>query len=274
MKIRSIVASGALALAVVGGSVAGAGTASAHMTPVPTATSSVALAGPVYHPTPGPIQYSSFFVFGGRGYYHGWIKYANFTRHAFRTNVWNIIGTHQLNFDFSGIPYVHTMQVTTVTPTSNYSSTFSGTGTYNADTSYTWTVSGTVTGNALSFTITYNNTSPAYVVTGNGVINPDGSVTGTATAVNPTQSLGFTMPAGSAFQVLSYKAPVMWTYFWDHTALFGYRIPWGTPWAGLPVVVKVYDGGHFHMPDSFAMGVLFRPLIPYQITSGYIIVHH
>jgi hypothetical protein len=151
--------------------------------------------------------------------------------------------------------------------------TFSGYGSYTGTPPETWTISGTVSGNAVSFTITYNNTSPAYVVTGTGVINPDGSVTGTATAVNPTQSLEFTMPAGSAFQVLSYKAPVTWAYFWDHTALFRYRIPWGTPGAGLPVVVEVHSGVYSHMYDSFAMGVLFRPLIQYQITSGYIFVH-
>jgi len=273
MKIRSIVASGALALAVAGGSVAGASAASAQTWHVPTATGSVALAGPVYYPSAG-LQYASFFVFGGRGFYHGWIDYTNFLRPASHTNVWNISNANTLTFTFGGGTYTHKMTVTSITPLSNQSTAFSGYGSYTGTPAQTWTISGTVTGNALSFTITYNNTSPAYVVTGNGVINPDGSVTGTATAVNPTQSLGFTMPAGSAFQVLSYKAPVMWTYFWDHTALFGYRIPWGTPWAGLPVVVKVYDGGHFHMPDSFAMGVLFRPLIPYQITSGYIIVHH
>jgi len=267
MRIRSIVASGALALAVVGGSVAGAGAASAHMTSVPTATGSVALAGPVYHPAPGPIQYSSFFVFGGRGYYHGWIDYANFTRHAFRTNVWNIIGTHQLTFDFSGTPFVHTMQVTTVTPTSTHSSTFSGTGYYDPDTSYTWTVTGTVDWNAVSFTIVYTGTNAGYTISGTGVIARDGSISGSAGTAT------FTMPAGSAFQVLSYKATVTSAFFWDHSAVFGYRIPWGSPGAGLPVTVKVYDSGPLHLKDSFAMGVLFGPIIRYQITSGIIVVH-
>jgi hypothetical protein len=270
MKIRSIVAGGALALAVAGGSVAGAGAASAQSRPVPTATGSVALAGPVYHPAAG-LQYASFSVFGGRGYYHGWIDYTNFLRPASHTNVWNISKANTLVFTLGGDTYTHSMTVTSITPLSNQSTAFSGYGSYTGTPPQTWTISGAVRGNAVSFTITYNNTSPAYIVTGNGVINPDGSVTGTATAVNPTQSLGFTMPAGSAFQVLSYKAPVTWAYFWDHTALFGYRIPWWAPGAGLPMAVKVHGSVYSHM-YSFAMGVLFRPLTQYQITSGYIFV--
>ena len=51
MKIRSILISGALALAVAGGSVATAGAASAHPVPVPKAAGSVALAHPAQYVT-------------------------------------------------------------------------------------------------------------------------------------------------------------------------------------------------------------------------------
>ena len=105
MKIRSIFVGGILALAVAGGSVAGAGAASAHPIPVPKATGSVALAGPVSHPLTGPIQYSSFSVFGGPGRYHGSIDYANFTQPASHTNVWNISKATSLVFTFNGGTY-------------------------------------------------------------------------------------------------------------------------------------------------------------------------
>lgn len=265
MKIRSILASGALALAVVGGSVAGAGAASAQYTPVPTATGSVALAQ--------PIQYASFFVFGGYGQYHGWINYTNFTYPAAHTNVWNIGGTHALVFTVGSSQYTHTMNVTTVTPTSTHSTTFSGTGSYTTDPSYTWTVTGTVNWNKVSFSIVYTGTNAGYKVSGLGWIKPDGSVYGTATDSN-NATLQFTMPAGSALQVLSYTAPVRSASIWDHTATFRFTIPKGTPLAGVRVVVKVHQGSHGYQSDTWAHGVAGYPLTQYPITSGYIFVRH
>ena len=150
MKIRSILATGAVALAVVGGSVTAAGASTTHVRPAPTATGSVALSG--------PIQYVSFAV-SARSGHHGWIDYANFTYPAANTNVWNISGTHALVFAGA---YAHTMTVTTVTPLSTHATRFSGTGTYNADSSYTWTVTGTVSWNAVSFSILYTGTNAGY----------------------------------------------------------------------------------------------------------------
>ncbi len=83
MRIRTILASGAVALAVVGGGVTAAGASTTHVRSVPTATGSVALSG--------PIQYVSFSAFARPGF-HGWIDYTNFTYRAAGTNVWNISG--------------------------------------------------------------------------------------------------------------------------------------------------------------------------------------
>jgi len=269
MKIKSILASGTLALAVVGTSVATAGAASAHPVPMPTATGSVALAG---------TQYVSFTASAGLGRHHGQIDYANFMYRAFGTNVWNIMGQHALVFaDSSGTQYAHTMMVTSVVPVSTVMTTFSGTGTYNADPShYTWTVTGTVNLNAISFKITYTGADLGYWVSGTGVIARDGSVSGTSIDRNQAK-LTFTMPAGSAFQVLRYTAPVTWAFIRGHDARFGYVIPWGAPWrlVGLPMVVKVHDGGRYH-PDTYASGVgtFWHTgwLRYYPITSGDIIV--
>ena len=273
MKIRSILASGALALAVAGTGVATAGAASAHPVPMPTATGSVALAG---------TQYVSFTASAGLGRHHGQIDYANFMYRAFGTNVWNIIGQHALTFaDSSGTQYAHTMNVTSVTPVSTFMTTFSGSGSYNADPShYTWTVTGTVNYNVISFKITYDPTSanPGYWVSGTGVIARDGSVSSTQVSDRDGNKLTFTMPAGSAFQVLRYTAPVTWAVIRGNDARFGYVIPRGAPWwlAGKPMVVKVHDGWRYHH-DTYAtgFGTFWHTgwLRYYPITSGDIIVH-
>jgi hypothetical protein len=266
MKIRSILASAAVAFMAVGGGVATAGAASAAP-PVPTASGHVALAGPVQHPWTGPIQYASFNVFAGR--YHGSINYANFNLPAFHTNVWNVTGTHQLVFTVGTSTYKHTMKVTTITPLSTHATQFSGTGHYNAPPFNKWTVSGTVNWNVISFNIAYTGTT--YTVSGTGTIKPDGSVSGTATDSNGTKLL-FAMPKHSAFQVVSYSAPVKSATIKSHDATFGYTIPKGMPMAGLPIVVKVHDGGPGFRHDTFAMGRFFGPVIQYKITSGDIFV--
>jgi hypothetical protein len=278
MRIRSVLASGAVLLAVAGTSVATAGAASAtsaHPRPSPVATGSVALSG--------PIQYVSFVAVPARGHQHarGFIDYANFTYPAVGTNVWNIGGTHQLTFTSGGTAYQHTMTVSTVTPLSTHSTAFTGTGSYNTDpTHYTWTVSGTVSWNVVSFTIKYDPTSanPGYQVTGQGVISAtDGSVSGTATD-SAGNTLPFTMPASSAFQVLKYTAPVKWASIWGHNASFVFTIPKGTPagLTGLRIVVKVHDGGPGYAKDTYAHGVATSPhngpVTQYPITSGNIFV--
>ncbi len=266
MKIRSILATGAVALAVVGGSVTAAGASTTNVRPVPTATGSVALSG--------PIQYVSFAV-SARAGHHGSIDYANFTYPAANTNVWNISGTHGLVFAGT---YAHTMTVTTVTPLSTHSTRFSGTGTYNTDSSYTWTVTGTVSWNAVSFSIVYTGTNAGYQVSGHGLIAPDGSVSGTARDSNGL-TLPFTMPAGSALQVLRYQAPVTWAVISGHNASFGFTIPGYAPaaLAGLPIVVKVHDGGPGYQNDTYAHGVATSwhngPVTQYPITSGNITVN-
>jgi hypothetical protein len=278
MKIRSIFAGGLLAVAVAGGSVAGAGAASAHPIPIPKAAGSVALAGPVSHPSTGPIQYASFSVLGGPGRYHGSIDYANFTQPASHTNVWNISKGSTLAFTLGGDSYTHTMKVATLTPTSTHSTTFSGTGFYIKDKTVKWTITGTVNWDKVSFTIKYDNST--YTVAGSGSIKPDGSVSGTATAANPAQSLTFTMPQHSAFQVLRYTAPVTAASIKGHDATFWYTTPrYGMPWwlAGKHVMCKVHDGGPGFVKDTYASSVAmfwrYGPLTQYKITSGNIVVH-
>jgi len=273
MKIRSMLACGALALAVAGGSVATAGAASATPRPVPRATGSVALAS--------PTQYEVFNVVAGPGRYHGWVDYANFAYKVgprVHTNVWNMGNANALTFTVGTTPYAHTMKVTTVTPLSTHSTQFTGTGYYNPDpVGYAWTISGTVNWNQVSFIITYTGSAnPGYQVTATGTINPNGSVTGTATDT-ARQALSFTMPPGAAFQVLRYTTLVTSaSVYAHHNASFVYAIPWRMPFAGLRVAVKVHDGGPGFTYDTYASGVIWGRhhvlFKNYPITSGDIFV--
>jgi len=261
MRFRALLTSGALALALGGTAVATAGGASAvqlrqhHI--VQVAAGSVALAN--------PLQYADF-VAVPRGHFHGSVDYTNFTYPASGTNVWNISGATAITFTAGTTDYQHSLSVTSLTATSNHSTTFSSTGAYG--TQYTWDINGSVNWNRVKFTIKYNNST--YAVTGYGQIGPDGSVQGTATDTNNT-ALTFTMPAGSAYSVLNYRAPVTWASVRHHRAAFTFTIPNTAPagLAGLDILVEVHAGG-VYSGGSWAHGVAPGPVTNYPITSGYI----
>lgn len=241
--------------------------ASAGVRPAPRATGSVALAG--------PAQYVTFSALGS-GRYHGWVDYTNFTYAAPGSHVWNISKATSLTFAGT---YAHTMKITRVIPLSNDTTRFIGFGHYTTDPSYTWVISGTVHRNMISFHILYTGTNRGYWINGHGLIAGNGLVTGTS-VTSAHQTLAFTMPAGSAFQVLSYRATVLGAVVQRHNARFEFRIPGYAPTglAGLPIVVKVHDGG---VPgwrfDTYGAGVatswLNGTVTQYPITSGNIVVH-
>lgn len=244
--------------------------ASAHARHAGKATGHVALSG--------PIQYMKFKAFPRR-HNHGSVSYTNFTYQASNTHVWNIgattlPATDSLVFTLGTSTYSHTMTTTAVTPLSTNATMFTGTGVYNGSGNITWTVKGVVRGNHIAFTIKYNPPNAGYKVHARGVIAPDGAVSGTARDSNG-KTLGFTMPAGSAIQVLHYHARVAFAKVWDHSARFGYKIPKSAPagLAGLRIVVKVHDGGRGYKHDSIRFGVN-RPTTKYTITSGNIRVRH
>jgi hypothetical protein len=263
MRLRALLTSGVLALAVGGTAVATAGGASAvqlrqHHT-VQVAVGSVALAN--------PLQYANFIAVP-RGHFHGSIDYTNFTYPDPGTGVWNISGATAITFTAGTTNYAHTLDVTSLTATSNHSTKFSGTGAYG--TQYTWVITGSVNWNHLKFTIKYNNST--YAVTGTGLIAADGSVTGTATDTYNT-ALSFTMPAGSAYSVLNYQARVTWARVSHHRAAFTFTIPNTAPagLAGLDILVKVHAGGP-NTGGTWAHGVAPGPVTNYPITSGRIFV--
>ena len=89
---------------------------------------------------------------------------------------WNITGTWNLDFNFGGGHYLHTMTVTTFNSTTG---AFSGTGVYS-DPSYTWTVTGIVSGYDVTYHIVYTGTNAGYTVDVTGTIASGGtSMSGT-----------------------------------------------------------------------------------------------
>ena len=69
-----------------------------------------------------------------------------------------------------------------------------GTGHYDANTGYTWDLTGNVSGDDISFTITYTGISAGSVYNSIGTIAENGSISGTT----DSNCQAFSMPAGTA----------------------------------------------------------------------------
>src|SRR5579872_7228802 len=114
---------------------------------------------------------------------------------AFATVPWSLTAPKPIVFSCGGTDYPHTLQsVLEDTSTGN----FSGTGSYDTDTSYTWNINGNITGSSITFTILYTGTNAGYTLHGTGTIAGDGSINGTVN--NNCQT--FSMGPGSATAVV------------------------------------------------------------------------
>jgi len=98
---------------------------------------------------------------------------------------WDITGTWNLDFDLGGGHYLHTMTVSTFNTATG---AFSGTGVYSADPSYTWTVTGTVSGYDVAYHILYTGMNAGYTVDTTGTIAPGGASMSGNWASNASQS--------------------------------------------------------------------------------------
>jgi hypothetical protein len=106
-------------------------------------------------------------------------------------STWQATAPAPLVFSCLGNGSIFNHTVNTVAQSST--GTLAGTGTYDSDTSYTWNLTGTVTGSTVAMVITYTGTAAGSVYNLNGAIASDGSVSGTA----DSYCQSFTMPAGS-----------------------------------------------------------------------------
>ena len=58
----------------------------------------------------------------------------------------------------------------------NADGTFVGTGHFTTDPSYTWDLSGTISGSTVTWEVTYTGSEAGFVYTGTGTISADGSL--------------------------------------------------------------------------------------------------
>jgi hypothetical protein len=109
---------------------------------------------------------------------------------------WNPIGSYTIAFTCtSGCDGVfpHTMDVTSFDKNTG---AFSGVGHYNPDVSYTWNLTGTLTGSAFTAHIVYTGSNPGYALDLTGTIAGNGTLSGTATG--PGQTFTFASTSGAA----------------------------------------------------------------------------
>ena len=108
---------------------------------------------------------------------------------SFAATTWQATAPSHIAFICGGGEYDHTINTINQAP----DGTLTGTGTYDPVTSYTWNLTGSVSGDTVSMVITYTGTQAGSVYNLSGAIAPDGSVLGTSDSNCQT----FTMPAGS-----------------------------------------------------------------------------
>lgn len=230
----------------------------------------------------GPWQSVSFaaFDYGATGD-RGSVTYTNFECAAPGSGAWlPDAGTYTLTATVDGAPYYHSLTIDTVKVITPTNVTFSGTGFYIADPSYTWTVTGSIVNGVVAFHILYTGTLAGYYFDGTGLA---ADMSGAAT--DSLLRLGMTWAISPAFahEVLSYTAAVTCaivtraTATTFGTASFGFTIPAGFPGlSGLPIVISVVDGGTPGTAgDTYGHGVgtCGGATGNYAITSGNLVVH-
>ncbi len=231
-----------------------------------------------------PSQYVSFnaFDYGATGD-RGTIAYTNFDYAGPGSGVWDVEGIYNLNTSLNGGVYGHEMNIDSVTPISTTASKFSGTGRYLGS-ACTWTVKGLVSGSDISYVITYNSDCAAYTYpytfSAVGTIAADGSMSGTGTDSLGQAPLTWAVPAGSVDEVFSYTASVTCAEIGGANATFGFTIPPGVPLAGIPIVVKVKDGGTpgtngdtYAHGQATTVGSCQGSVNGYPIVGGNLVVH-
>jgi hypothetical protein len=231
--------------------------------PIASATGGIALSG--------PAQYVAFsaFDYGPTGD-RGSVNYTNFTYADPGSGVWAVNGQSSVVFEYSGAYYPHTMSVESIYPTSNTSYTFTGSGYFDPNQAYTWTVTGSVVGTTVTLHIVYTGAEAGYYLDATGTIQPDGSVLGTSFSDSLGRTLTWAMPAGSAAEILSYTASITQVeVVGGDTSTFSYTIPAGTGLDGVAVTMDVTDGG----TPGTSGDVYGHNGSTYQIIGGNLVVH-
>jgi len=119
------------------------------------------------------------------------LLFLTFTNTVYADSAWNLNDSSPIVFGCGSGSYHHTLDTVTVNLTSG---SFVGEGTYDPNSSYTWDITGNITGNDITFTIVYTGSNAGYTLNGVGTISADGSIAGTVGGNCQT----FSMSAGTA----------------------------------------------------------------------------
>jgi hypothetical protein len=112
---------------------------------------------------------------------------------------WNPVGAYTIDFTCTtgcGGTYSHHMDITSY---HHNNGNFSGTGYYLADNSYTWNVTGNLTGSNINFHVLYTGSNPGYTLDATGTVANTGTLSGTATG--PGQTFTWVSSTGAATAV-------------------------------------------------------------------------
>ena len=157
----------------------------------------------------------------GGAYSAGWGDYPE----------WYLTGDWVLAFEYGNL-YIHDMTVTDQT-----AGTFSGTGVWQDNPLYTWTVVGSVIGDGVSFTIDYDptNPNPDYQVSVSGTIASDGTMSGSWSS-NMGQSGLWESTEGNAWKVPMYvvfqDVITIYERNWNLIGTWDLTLTEQTPWPG------------------------------------------
>lgn len=104
---------------------------------------------------------------------------------------WELTAPNAIVFGCGGGTYDHTLDAVTNDLSDG---SFEGEGTYDPNSSYTWDITGDISGDDILFTLVYTGIGAGYTLNGVGMIDTDGSIGGTTDGNCQTFSMG----AGSA----------------------------------------------------------------------------
>ena len=285
MRIRTIIAAAAIPAAAATTLLTATGASAAVHHPAlhqqhKIATASLEVNGQGYE------QYQQFVALSGFGRYHGWESYTNDQYAMPGSGVWapaNVASALGFKLNGVGQVYQHTLNSDLVLKALGPNNVrFSGSGHYNANPSTdTWTIKGGVYGKHVTFTLTYGSWggSPAYVVTAKGMIAADGSATGTATAVHPSQNLTWSLGKGTFQQVLHFVAPIKSDVIngpgQNVSITFVIPATWNgapVPYAGATLTLSAHNG-HSPAHDTFSQGVNGGAQVSETVVAGHIQIH-
>jgi hypothetical protein len=257
---------------------------------VPLAATTAASAAP-HHPAHHPRfaaaavtlaspQYVQLLGIQGGGPYKGYVNYTDYATAQPGSHVLAPVTgqTAQLAVQALGNTYTHTMGPVALQAVNGHKVAFTGSGYWNANPADTWSVTGSVDGTKVAFTIKYDAwAQPAYSATDVGTINPaTGAASGTfkdSAGVTGTWS----EPANTYRGVDHYAAPLASAVIGHHKADLGYTIPKGAPsspvpYAGHKIVFRLVDGGAGLASDKLAMSLDHGAFAPLALAGGNVLI--